>query len=852
MLRRTARSGQGAVLAVTGEPGIGKTAFFDAVAEDARRTGYLVGTGKAEEIDRITEGAPLLVALRSGPHPLLDEKAFADLAPLRDSPLWLVDRVAVLLEERALDAPVLVGVDDLQWADGLTRFALRILTARLTGSPVVWLLAGRSVEGRADQRIALGPLDAVGIEELARDRLGSSPDRRTAALLGRVGGNPFWAVRVLDAAWDDADGDLPAEVVLGVRRRMPSLSADLVRLLRICAVWGRAIAADQAAVLLGGLPAAVVLDAAEQGAAEGLLRRDGWHVSFRHDLLREAVYADLGADDRFALHRACGRLLLDDPLAAAPHFQVGAVVGDHEAVAVLRAAAAVSAVPDVAADLALRAFGLTAEDSPSWAEVGEECAELLVRLHRGRQAVEVVDRLLPHATDADTRARLQVLASRALWSMNRLAEIGERTRVPGDLSPTSRARLAAAGTLALVRVGTSSDAAREASAALAEARRVGDGEAERLALLTLSVVARQEGRHAVAHARVHALRALAGDEHLAEEIRALQMLDRYHEAAVLLADAGDSPDLVHARMWQDVNLGRLDEAEAQANTLVRLADEVGEHVSTLDAGSVLAFVAMVRGDFATARSRLAAHSRPSPAIHTTATRLMRGWISLLEGRAEEAAADYRPLLAVARTSREYWPWFPLWTRPFVQVGLAVGDHAFASEAAALAETAAERNPGVASFGGLASHTRGLVDGDVRLLGDAVAVLREGPRPLLLAAALGDLGTALLEVDRDEAVRRLTEARRLYDAVGAVLPAAVLDRALGGAGRRGPRPTFGWESLTATESAVAELVGNGHTNRSAAAELGVSVNTVGTHVRSVFAKLDVRSRVQLANLLHRRG
>ena len=51
--------------------------------------------------------------------------------------------------------------------------------------------------------------------------------------------------------------------------------------------------------------------------------------------------------------------------------------------------------------------------------------------------------------------------------------------------------------------------------------------------------------------------------------------------------------------------------------------------------------------------------------------------------------------------------------------------------------------------------------------------------------------------------------------------------------------------------VAGLIGEGRTNKSAAAELGVSANTVGTHLRSVFAKLDVRSRVQLTNLLNAR-
>jgi DNA-binding CsgD family transcriptional regulator len=60
----------------------------------------------------------------------------------------------------------------------------------------------------------------------------------------------------------------------------------------------------------------------------------------------------------------------------------------------------------------------------------------------------------------------------------------------------------------------------------------------------------------------------------------------------------------------------------------------------------------------------------------------------------------------------------------------------------------------------------------------------------------------------------------------------------------PRPPTGWAALTPTESRVVELIGAGHSNRSAAVELGVSPNTVNTHLRAVFRKLDVKSRVQL--------
>ena len=70
------------------------------------------------------------------------------------------------------------------------------------------------------------------------------------------------------------------------------------------------------------------------------------------------------------------------------------------------------------------------------------------------------------------------------------------------------------------------------------------------------------------------------------------------------------------------------------------------------------------------------------------------------------------------------------------------------------------------------------------------------------------------------------------------------------GRRSPA-VAGWAALTETEMRVARLISDGHTNKSAAAQLNVSANTVGTHLRSVFAKLDVRSRVQLTNLLNAR-
>jgi DNA-binding CsgD family transcriptional regulator len=88
--------------------------------------------------------------------------------------------------------------------------------------------------------------------------------------------------------------------------------------------------------------------------------------------------------------------------------------------------------------------------------------------------------------------------------------------------------------------------------------------------------------------------------------------------------------------------------------------------------------------------------------------------------------------------------------------------------------------------------------------------------------------------------------------------AAVQRALRAAGIRRSwwpaaqtRPARGWAALTGAELRVARLIGAGYTNKSAAAQLNVSANTVGTHLRSVFTKLDVSSRVQLTNLLNTR-
>ncbi|MFF7189977.1 helix-turn-helix transcriptional regulator [Streptomyces sp. NPDC008222] len=101
---------------------------------------------------------------------------------------------------------------------------------------------------------------------------------------------------------------------------------------------------------------------------------------------------------------------------------------------------------------------------------------------------------------------------------------------------------------------------------------------------------------------------------------------------------------------------------------------------------------------------------------------------------------------------------------------------------------------------------------------------------------------------------LTEAQGTFTESGAHAAAARVQRDLEAAGAKGrraaavERPVQGWEALTASERKVARIIAEGHTNRSAADLLVVSPHTVNTHLTSVFRKLSVSSRVQLANLV----
>jgi DNA-binding CsgD family transcriptional regulator len=185
----------------------------------------------------------------------------------------------------------------------------------------------------------------------------------------------------------------------------------------------------------------------------------------------------------------------------------------------------------------------------------------------------------------------------------------------------------------------------------------------------------------------------------------------------------------------------------------------------------------------------------------------------------------------------------------VRAALCIQAFDIADQVVGEAQTRAAKNPAVASLQGSAAHAHGLRHQDAAELRSAVQHFTGGPRPLALASALEDLGAlSARRGRRDEAVDALGRALESYASCEATWDARRTRQRLRALGVR--RPGDGWAALTPTETQVAQLIGEGLTNKAVAERLFVSPNTVGTHVRHVFEKLGVRSRMELAGRIAR--
>jgi DNA-binding CsgD family transcriptional regulator len=908
LLVAAARNGAGGIAIVEGSAGIGKSRLLAEAARVAARRGVQVAAGVSDELDRVTPWAPLLRALSSTSPMLVSE---ADLAPLRtlaDQRLAVIECIRAALERASRRQPLLITVDDLQWADPGTLLALGSLPAQLFSFPVSWILAQRPLPTSASlqslavrlaevgaARLHLKPLDAGAAAAMAADVLGTRPDPAVADLLTRAGGNPLYIGELLRGAEATAAAatstgtgplppvSLPASLRSAVAEHLRSLPEPARDLLKVASVLGREFTVPELAAMTGQ-PASRLMPSLERALTAEVVSVQADRLAFRHDLFREAVYQDVPVPLRRALHRDAATALLAQgaPIVrAATHLALGAQPGDEQAISVLiRAIGELSrSSATAAADLGLRVLDLAGPEDPRRPGLVATTVGLLGWATRVDEARALGEGYLhDHPQPAALEAEIQRGMRRA-WA--RTTQAPYPVPLPGHLvtDPTVTARLRA-DLIAFEQVGAMWEApAEEVERALGKAAElVADGTGNE-ASLGLLASARAAAAHE--HGRLQEALEIAQSgprparpaspapgaglnqstiaaclHAVGRTAEALKMLAESQQAAYASGDMWVVVRCQGVRALALLEAGRLDDARAEAQAAARGTDDLDLEYFLGRALATLAEISIRQGDLAGAHDaadRLS--SRGAPAWLTGDHCWAAALCADARGRPAAAHAALAPVMKRLRRDRfSFAAWYPSRLAQVTGLAMRAGNPGQAGIAARAAAELSRRNPSVGPVLGAAAHARGLFQSDVGALREAVELLVQGERPLAAAAAQEDLGSALARRGgNDDAIALLEAAYAAYLSANAARDLARVRSALHALGvrKRQPsvaRPERGWASLTGGELAVVNVVAEGLTSREAAAQLYLSPDTVNTHLRHAFAKLGIRSRVELARLV----
>jgi DNA-binding CsgD family transcriptional regulator len=863
-LGRIARSldavanGRGEVVLVEGARGSGKSRLLAEAARSAAERGFDVAGAEANELLRLVPLAPLFTALGE-PQPVHNETSHA-FDGLDDRWSRQLAHLRGRLVRRVTERPLLIALDDLQWADPASLLALRILPTQLAGHPILWLF-GRSTDNHDAHAaqlcghlrssgmaasLELGPLTAPAADEMVADLLGATPAPEVNSLVGAADGNPAVLAELVDGLVDEgavacSDGTarlvsrgaaplLPQRFSTLVQHRIGALSPPTARMLEVAAVLGRSWLPDDVVEMLG-TSAAELLPSFQEALAARLLVSTSDTMAFRHDLVWQSITESIPPPVRAALHRQAARMLLDrgsSIVSVALHLARGARPQDVDAVRVLKDAATevMGSSPRTAVDLASRGLELMDRNDPTRLDLTAVLVEALTRVGALGRAIRLAREALP---SEQTTSLCQWLSTALLLN----GEAREAFAVAGKALEATGITAGARGVLELNQVaalGLLGDAALEDAAARCTGHRAG-------ALTALAGVRWRQGRfdEGLRLARDALLAAEDGSPvpwHLDPRVVLAAMLvqsRRADEAKAVITALGTHitrsgldvlaslPHLLHAQAH--LIAGQLDEAQARAQAA--LSAPVSAH--TPIASGVLAAVAVRRGDLVTAGE----HAKQLAGRRPPLWQDQLSWLhALITGQVPEELPG--PALLVEEPAAAAW---------FVRTALACGDHDRA--------TAVLR--GLTGDTVAVDHARGVRDHDPAALARAAEHhLDEWSR----ASAAEDLAVLLTTDDREAAVERLDEALAGYSAAGAERDAARARRRLRGLGvrrrhwRNADRPASGWASLTDAEHNVAGLVIRGLTNKQVATQMFLSPHTVGFHLRQIFRKLDIHSRTEL--------
>lgn len=920
-----ATSGRLAVVLIDGEAGIGKTRLLEDALGKARGRGLAVVAGRAAELAQ-TRPFGLVAGMfgitRSSPDPrraaigrLLATAEDGERGPITvtsDPGLQYqaVDAFADLAEELALAAPLVIGADDLHWADPSSLLTLGALDARLAHLPAAIIGCFRPVphgtglkrlvgtlEAAGGRRLSLRELDGQAVAELVADSVGAAPGCRLLAGISGAAGNPLFVTELLgalaheqvititDGQAEVADLSLPPTLRLTILRRISFLPDDTLEALRFASILGSGFTLTDLAAGTGrsALELSQTLDEAIRAQ---VLQDDGAMLRFRHDLIRDAIYEDLPGSVRGALHREAGQRLA---AAGAPAVQVaehlarGASRGDTEAIEWLARAArqAAATSPDVALGLLDRAIGLMEEADPGRDRLLAERAGTLMLAGRVPAALTACRQLLGRWHDPDTDGPVRICLAHALLAQGRVRDAGhELTQAcqSPSLSGADRATAHAWAGFARISLGDLDGATASVRQARAGATG-GDHMTASIIMSTKARIAESGGRlrEALEIAEEAVRRADASPSRLGHRFpvcvtrgRLLIELDRLAEARAALGAGVRVSEELGVRWalathqvylaYERFTAGDWDDALAELEASIKVAEEVGEVYSLVYAQGLLSRISLHRNDLRRAREAAAAADRYLADWGHGHSMSWVAWPRALlleaEGERGQALATMNGLwdrCAGSGLTLEY----PAIGADLVRLALASGQTARAGQvSAAVAEVAAGND--LAWMTGEALRCRGLTEDNAEILRAAAAAHDRGSRPWLVARACEDAGSCFSKHGQAERARPLLDrAAGIFERLGAARDLAraeaLLREAGGRRGRRGSRgrPQFGWDSLTPTEHSVACLVAEGLSNPQIGERLYISSRTVQTHLAHIFAKLNISARAQLAAEVTRR-
>ncbi|TWP51686.1 hypothetical protein FKR81_12480 [Lentzea tibetensis] len=848
VLAKVLDAGSGVVL-VEGAPGTGKTRLLAEAAREAVRRGFTVETA-ADELDQ-----PFLLA-----------------------------RVA----ERSPAEPTVIVLDDLHVAEPGTLAALRSLLPTCRDLPVVWLLA-RVAGAGADRsfaaigglatRLELSPLPDNVVLDLVADLLGGKPDAGLRSLAALAQGNPAELVALFTALCEDGQVQLergravlspeppPRRVERLMRRRIDTLSGPARHLLQVASVLGAGFEPGDVAQMLG-TSTAVLLPVLDETIGAGVVTSADDRLAFRHELIWRLVSDSVPAPVRRALHREAGEMLLDrgdSAVTAAQHLLHGAQRGDVRSIEglVTAARAVLRQAPDASAELAVRALELTDPASQSVMPRTVVAVRALAASGKLTAAQVMAQDALSRQVSAPASAQLRHIVALTLMLSGQYADavdvvehLLDEPDLPDDLVEWVEI------TRLMSLLGHEPSRAGEIAETIVRAHRGPSTDLLATALAVLAVVTRDTGQPGAA---VQLARE-AGNSAAGTELCGYPQLVYASQLGCLreFADAdavvrrvrsiplGNAPketltSVVQSRIL--LQAGRIEDAVTEARRALAVAEETGLVLLVPPALAVLATVAIHTGDLPAAiehverfRTKLPADGVVFSAAYYQWTDLLVSFVGFGLERALTLLTDTYPDLVEGSALFVEEPRSAPW---FVRRAQEAEDQALAEAVVRRIERFADDNPEFRAVAVAAIHARGVLDGDAKLLEQAAVQHRD---LWARANASEDLGVLLAASDRAASVKALESALGLYREIGAIRDGARVMGRLRKLGRRRRtqpvRPLSGWSSLDDTEQAIANLVAKGQTNRQISTQLFMSPHTVNFHLRKIFRKLGISSRVEL--------